>query len=215
MLQPRFVDLSEAVQHQTGSQFRATSRGELVCRAWFLPLKYVFPQPARWILSWILEKRLGGGGTCRILRGAVVQLNDCREHAIVIAGSGSENVNGAVDDLLDDEELTRVLAQVEVTFSNSGGSPRSRRVVAGGSSGARVGSPQGTRRAGIRMKLCHRVPPLQFAKPEVAYWFHNAFPCDRALAPRHQPTRPDPSGSDRIQPHGEIQQDGRVQPVLR
>jgi hypothetical protein len=37
----------------------------------------------------------------------------------VVADSGSENVNGAVDDLLDDEEWTRVLAQVEVTFSNS------------------------------------------------------------------------------------------------
>jgi hypothetical protein len=53
------------------------------------------------------------------LLGAVVQLNDCPEHTIVVADSGSENVNGAVDDLLDDEELTRVLAQVEVTFSNS------------------------------------------------------------------------------------------------
>ena len=37
----------------------------------------------------------------------------------MVADSGSENVNGAVDDLLDDEELTRVLAQVEVIFSNS------------------------------------------------------------------------------------------------
>ena len=55
----------------------------------------------------------------RILREAVVQLNDCPENAVIVADSGSENVNGAVDDLLDDEELTRVLAQVEVTFSNS------------------------------------------------------------------------------------------------
>jgi putative transposase len=37
----------------------------------------------------------------------------------VVADSGSENVNGAVDDLLDGEALTRVLAQVEITFSNS------------------------------------------------------------------------------------------------
>jgi putative transposase len=53
------------------------------------------------------------------LREAVVQLNDCPGHAVVVADSGSENVNGLVDNLLDDEELTRVLAQVEVTFSNS------------------------------------------------------------------------------------------------
>ncbi len=32
---------------------------------------------------------------------------------------GGENVSGAVDDVLDDEELTRVLAQVEITFSNA------------------------------------------------------------------------------------------------
>jgi transposase InsO family protein len=71
------------------------------------------------ILSWSLEERLGGGGTCRILREAVVQLGDCPDHPIVVADSGNENVNGAVDDLLDGEGLTRVLAQVEITFSNS------------------------------------------------------------------------------------------------
>jgi transposase InsO family protein len=37
----------------------------------------------------------------------------------VVADSGSENVNGEVDEVLIDEELTRVLAQVEVAFSNS------------------------------------------------------------------------------------------------
>ena len=53
------------------------------------------------------------------MREAVVQLNDCPGHAVVVADSGSENVNGAVDDLLDGEDLSRVLAQVEITFSNS------------------------------------------------------------------------------------------------
>jgi putative transposase len=82
-------------------------------------LHAVIDNYSRRILSWTLEEQLGSGGTCRILREAVIQLNDCPEHTIVVADSGSENVNGAVDDLLDDEELTRVLAQVEVTFSNS------------------------------------------------------------------------------------------------
>jgi putative transposase len=62
---------------------------------------------------------LAAAGTCRILREAAVQRNGCPERAIVVADSGSENVNGAVDGVLDDEELTRVLAPVEVTFSNS------------------------------------------------------------------------------------------------
>ena len=74
---------------------------------------------SRRILSWRLEGRLGSGGTCRILREAAVQLSHCPEQTIVVADSGSENVNGAVDDALGAGELTRVLAQVEVTFSNS------------------------------------------------------------------------------------------------
>ena len=69
---------------------------------------------SRRILSWTLEEKLGSGETCRILREATVRLSDCPERTIVVADSGSENVNGAVDDLLDDEEWTRVLAQVEV-----------------------------------------------------------------------------------------------------
>jgi putative transposase len=74
---------------------------------------------SRRILSWTLEEQLGSGGTCRISREAVVQLSDCPGHTTVVADSGSENVNGPVDNLLDDKEWTRVLAQVEITFSNS------------------------------------------------------------------------------------------------
>ncbi len=82
-------------------------------------LHAVIDNYSRRILSWRLEDRLGSGGTCRILREVAVQLHSCSGHAIVVADSGSENVNGAVDDVLDGEELTRVLAQVEVTFPNS------------------------------------------------------------------------------------------------
>ncbi len=74
---------------------------------------------SRRILSWTLEDRLGSGGTCQILRGAAIQLRKRSEKTTVVADSGSENVNGEVDNLLKDEALTRVLAQVEVTFSNS------------------------------------------------------------------------------------------------
>ena len=74
---------------------------------------------SRRILSWTLEDRLGSGGTCQVLRGAAIQLRKCSEKTTVVADSGSENVNGEVDNLLKDEALTRVLAQVEVTFSNS------------------------------------------------------------------------------------------------
>ena len=82
-------------------------------------LHAVIDNYSRRILSRTLEERLGSGGTCQILREAVVQLNNCSEHTIVVSDSGSENVNGAVDDLLDGEDWSRVLAKVEITFSNS------------------------------------------------------------------------------------------------
>ena len=82
-------------------------------------LHAVIDNYSRRILSWRLEEQLGSGGTCQILREVAMQLTNCSAHTTVVADSGSENVNGAVDAVLDDEELRRVLAQVEVTFSNS------------------------------------------------------------------------------------------------
>jgi putative transposase len=82
-------------------------------------LHAVIDNYSRRILSWTLEDRLGSGGTCQILREAAAQLIQRCGETTVVADSGSENVNGEVDDVLRDEELTRVLAQVEMTFSNS------------------------------------------------------------------------------------------------
>jgi len=65
---------------------------------------------SRRILSWTLKERLGSGGTCRILREAVVPLNDCPDHAIVVADAGSKDVNREVDNLLHGEEWTRIRA---------------------------------------------------------------------------------------------------------
>ncbi|MBW2422523.1 MAG: transposase [Deltaproteobacteria bacterium] len=82
-------------------------------------LHAVIDNYSRRILSWTLEDRLGSGGTCQIVREAAAELIQRCGETTVVADSGSENVNGDVDDILRDEELTRVLAQVEVTFSNS------------------------------------------------------------------------------------------------
>jgi transposase InsO family protein len=107
---------------------RATAPGELLhldvtiirlldgTRAY---LHAIIDNYSRRILSWTLEDRLDSGGTCQILREAGIQLRKRSEKTTVVADSGSENVNGEVDELLKDEALTRVLAQVEVTFSNS------------------------------------------------------------------------------------------------
>jgi transposase InsO family protein len=74
---------------------------------------------SRRILSWSLEDRLGGGGTCRLLREAAVQLRGRFQRTAVVTDAGCENVNADVDDLLEDEGLQRILAQVKVAFSNS------------------------------------------------------------------------------------------------
>ncbi len=53
------------------------------------------------------------------MREAAVQLINRSGGTTIVADSGSDNVNGEVDQLLRDKELTRVLAQNEVTYSNS------------------------------------------------------------------------------------------------
>jgi transposase InsO family protein len=74
---------------------------------------------SRRILAWTLEEQLGAGGTCRILLEAGRQLGTRPVETTVMSDSGMENVNRNVDALLDAEGLRRVLAQVEVSFSNS------------------------------------------------------------------------------------------------
>jgi hypothetical protein len=66
----------------------------------------------------VAHDRLGSGATCRVLREAARQIIAAEEPRVVF-DSGSENVNREVDSLLESVNLTRVLAQVEVTFSNS------------------------------------------------------------------------------------------------
>ena len=74
---------------------------------------------SRRILAWTLEERLGAGGTCRILLEAGRHLGTRPVETTVMTDSGTENLNGNVDALLDREGLRRILAQVEVSFSNS------------------------------------------------------------------------------------------------
>jgi len=74
---------------------------------------------SRRILAWTLEERLGAGGTCQILLEAGRHLGTRPVETTVVADSGMENVSGNVDALLDAEGLRRVLAQVEMSFSNS------------------------------------------------------------------------------------------------
>jgi len=71
---------------------------------------------SRRILSWRLAQRLDPATTCEILMEAGKNLDRA---PTVVADSGVENVNAQVDQLMTDGFVHRVLAQVEVSFSNS------------------------------------------------------------------------------------------------
>jgi putative transposase len=74
---------------------------------------------SRRILAWKLTLRLEPQTTCEVLTEAAKGLPADGEAAKVVADSGVENVNNEVDALLGLGQLRRVLAQVEVGFSNS------------------------------------------------------------------------------------------------
>jgi hypothetical protein len=74
---------------------------------------------SRRILAWKLAPHLEPQTTCQILAEAAKNLPKDGGGATVVADSGVENVNQEVDKLLGLGQLRRVLAQVEVSFSNS------------------------------------------------------------------------------------------------
>jgi putative transposase len=74
---------------------------------------------SRRILAWKLALRLEPQTTCQILVEAGKNLPKDGDGATVVADSGVENVNHEVDNLLGLGQLRRVLAQVEVSYSNS------------------------------------------------------------------------------------------------
>jgi putative transposase len=74
---------------------------------------------SRRILSWKLFLHLEPQTTCQIVIEAAKNLPKNGDGATVIADSGVENVNDEVDNLLGLGQLHRILAQVEVSYSNS------------------------------------------------------------------------------------------------
>jgi putative transposase len=74
---------------------------------------------SRRILAWKLAFRLEPQTTCQVLVEAAKSLPAGSDTATVVADSGVENANRAADVLLGLGQLRCVLAQVEVSFSNS------------------------------------------------------------------------------------------------
>jgi transposase InsO family protein len=74
---------------------------------------------SRKVLAWTVASRLEPVTTCNIIVAASQHLDSPDPPPTVVADSGVENVNQAVDALLVSAKLRRVLALVEVSYSNS------------------------------------------------------------------------------------------------
>jgi transposase InsO family protein len=81
-------------------------------------LQAVVDNFSRKILAWVVAEHFDPWGTCQVLLAAGKHLVDAGR-PLLYADSGVENVNGEVNATLFSACLDRILAQVEVGFSNS------------------------------------------------------------------------------------------------
>ena len=72
---------------------------------------------SRRILAWTVAERLDPVNTCRVLAQAASNLE--RPDAKVYMDSGVENINEYVDTLFSSSALECIIAQIDVSFSNS------------------------------------------------------------------------------------------------
>ena len=72
---------------------------------------------SRRILCWKVAPTFDPATTAEILLTASKGMDD--DKPMLLTDGGGENVNGAVDELVESGLLNRVLAQTEITFSNS------------------------------------------------------------------------------------------------
>jgi transposase InsO family protein len=74
---------------------------------------------SRRILAWRVSERLEPGATAALLLEAGRHLDGKAAAPMLLVDAGVENLNGAVDELVDAGRLRRVLARVDLTASNS------------------------------------------------------------------------------------------------
>jgi transposase InsO family protein len=74
---------------------------------------------SRKILAWKVSDRFETGNTVSILLEAAKHILPSSEPPTLLADSGVENVNSKIDELIDSGLLKRILAMIEMSFSNS------------------------------------------------------------------------------------------------
>ncbi len=82
-------------------------------------LSAVIDNFSRRILAWGLTDKLSPLLTCRVLADAARHLPAPPRDTTLVSDSGSENIAAAVTEALHTELLAHILAQVDVTYSNS------------------------------------------------------------------------------------------------
>ena len=74
---------------------------------------------SRKVLAWCVAEKLDPGSTRTMLLEALKRASLCRDLPKVVMDSGVENLNGEVEDLVNSELIKRILALVDIDFSNS------------------------------------------------------------------------------------------------
>ena len=80
-------------------------------------LHAVMDNYSRKTLAWTVSERLNPLNTCFVLEQAATYLSV--PETTVVMDSGAENLNKDVDKLIESGTLERIIAQIDVTFSNS------------------------------------------------------------------------------------------------
>jgi transposase InsO family protein len=76
---------------------------------------------SRFIMSWRVSMEYGGRETRKLIGEATKRALDLRGHrpGFLMMDSGTENLNRKVDKLLEKESIKKIIAQIDVRFSNS------------------------------------------------------------------------------------------------
>lgn len=74
---------------------------------------------SRCVLAWEVSLEYGGAYTVDLLRRAAGHLHLSEPPPVLWSDSGSENVNAVVQEVLSSRRFERVLAQIDIRFSNS------------------------------------------------------------------------------------------------
>ncbi|NRA65397.1 MAG: DDE-type integrase/transposase/recombinase [Pseudobacteriovorax sp.] len=82
-------------------------------------IQAIIDNHSRYILACRATKNYGGIRTKVLLKQALTKVKHSPSKPAIMSDKGSENLNNEVDTLLQEHQLERIIAQIDVDFSNS------------------------------------------------------------------------------------------------